>query len=110
MSIFMMNKEVGLLDVQAKARRYQVSPQFILREIAGEGILVPVGDSGIFAHCMITLSDSCRFIWNQFEHPHTVEEVIALAEEAYTDPTGMMAAEIEQVVAEYFKVGLLKEV
>ena len=90
--------------------RYQINPSFILREIAGEAVLVPVGDVGIFENAMISLNSTSLFLWKQFEEPNTIDGVIQKAEAVYDDPSGRMGAEIRQFVFEYEKAGLLKEV
>ena len=41
---------------EARTARYQVNPNFILREVAQEAVLVPVGDAGRFEGTMISLN------------------------------------------------------
>lgn len=89
---------------------YQVNPNFILREIAGEALLVPVGEAGVFENSMISLNVTSLFLWKQFDEPSTVDDVIKKAQAAYDDPSGKMEAEIRQFVIEYVKAGLIKEV
>lgn len=39
----------------------------ILREIAGESILIPVGETALSIHGMISLSESGRLIWERLQ-------------------------------------------
>lgn len=89
---------------------YQVSPNFILREIAGEAVLVPVGDAGPLNNSMISLNETSLFLWKLFSQPRTVDSVIEATKQAYADPDGKIDQDIRQLVVEYMKIGLFKEV
>jgi len=90
-------------------RLFTANPDFLLREIGGEAVLVPVGEAGVFENSVISLNDTCRFLWQQFQTPRSVEDVIAAAKEEYDDPDGVMEQGIHQFVKEYLQYGLLKE-
>ena len=91
------------------ARLFTANPDFLLREIGGEAVLVPVGEAGVFENSVISLNDTCRFLWQQFQTPRSVEDVIAEAKKEYDDPDGVMEQGIYQFVKEYLQYGLLKE-
>ena len=76
-------------------RLFIANPDFLLREIGGEAVLVPVGEAGVFENSVISLNDTCRFLWQQFKE--------------YDDPDGVMEQGINQFVKEYLQYGLLKE-
>lgn len=90
-------------------RMFKANPDFLLRNVAGEAVLVPVGEAGIFENSVISLNDTCRFLWQAFQEPRTVEEVIAEAREEYTDPDSELEQGVKDFVREYLKYGLLKE-
>ena len=98
-------------------RLFIANPDFLLREIGGEAVLViggeavlvPVGEAGVFENSVISLNDTCRFLWQQFQTPRSVEDVIAEAKMEYDDPDGLMEQGINQFVKEYLQYGLLKE-
>ena len=90
-------------------RRFRANPDFILREIAGEAVLIPVGEAGIFENSLISLNDTCSFLWKLFQTPGTAEDVIAQAKEEYEDPEGEMEQGIYSFIEDYVKYGLLKE-
>lgn len=50
--------------------------EIILREIAGESILVPVGSMARKLHGMISLSESGRFLWDCLQKDCSKEELI----------------------------------
>lgn len=96
-------------DERDSVRLFIANPDFLLREIGGEAVLVPVGEAGIFENSVISLNDTCRFLWQLFQTPRSVEDVIAEAKKEYDDPDGVMEQGINQFVKEYLQYGLLKE-
>lgn len=90
-------------------KKYRANPDFLLREVAGEAVLVPVGEAGIFENSVISLNETCRFLWQLFQQPRTVEDVIAEARKEYSDPDGEMEQGIRDFMREYLQYGLLKE-
>jgi len=90
-------------------RRFKANPDFLLREVAGESVLVPVGEAGIFENSVISLNETCSFLWKLFQEPRTEEDVIAEARKEYSDPDGEMEQGIKDFIREYLKYGLLKE-
>lgn len=49
---------------------------FIMREIAGETFLIPVGEASVQINGMITLNGMSAFIWKALETEKTEEELI----------------------------------
>ena len=90
-------------------RMFKANPNFILREVAGEAVLVPVGEAGIFENSVISLNETCRFLWQLFQQPRTLEDVIAEARKEYSDPNGELEQGIKSFIEEYVKYNLLKE-
>lgn len=90
-------------------RMFKANPDFLLRNVAGEAVLVPVGEAGIFENSVISLNDTCRFLWQAFQEPRTVEDVIAEARKEYSDPDGELEQGVKDFVREYLRYGLLKE-
>lgn len=57
--------------------------ELILRDIAGENILVPVGETALRIQGMIALSESGALLWQALEQERTEEELVALLLEEY---------------------------
>lgn len=91
------------------ARRFKANPNFLLREIAGEAVLIPVGEAGIFENSVISLNESCSFLWQLFQTPRTAEEAITEAKKEYDDPDGVLEQGVYQFIKEYFQYELLRE-
>ena len=94
---------------EGDVRMFKANPDFILREVAGEAVLVPVGEAGIFENSVISLNETCRFLWQLFQQPRAMEDVIAEAKKEYSDPDGEMEQGIKDFIREYLQYGLLKE-
>lgn len=90
-------------------RKFKANPDFLLREVAGEAVLIPIGEAGVFENSVISLNDTCSFLWKLFQTPRTIEDVIAEAKKEYTDPDGIMEQGINSFVSEYLNHGLLLE-
>lgn len=91
------------------ARRFKANPNFLLREIAGEAVLIPLGEAGVFENSVISLNESCSFLWQLFQTPRTAEEAIAEAKREYDDPDGVLEQGVYQFIKEYFQYELLRE-
>lgn len=61
----------------------KIIKEFILREIAGECILVPTGKTSQEFNGMITLSDTARFIWENIERADSFEDLVKMMLEEY---------------------------
>lgn len=56
----------------------KIVKEFILREIAGECVLVPTGATTQEFNGLITLSDTAKFIWMNMENADSLEEIIQM--------------------------------
>lgn len=54
----------------------KIAKEFILRDIAGECVLVPTGETTLEFNGLITMSDTARFIWENMEKVDSLEEMI----------------------------------
>lgn len=90
-------------------KKYKVNPNFLLREIAGEGILIPVGEANMFTNSVINMNETSQYLWKQFEEPQTVQEVIKKAKDAYNAPDGVIEKEVIEFMNSFLEVGLLEE-
>ena len=61
----------------------KIIKEFILRNIAGECVLVPTGATTQEFNGLITLSDTGKFIWEHLETVDSFDELIALMLEEY---------------------------
>lgn len=61
----------------------KIVKEFILREIAGESILVPTGATTQEFNGMITLTDTAKCIWENIEKVDSLKEMVDIIIETY---------------------------
>ncbi len=54
----------------------RLTGEFILREVAGEILAVPVGESALQLNGMIILNPVSELIWRQLEEENTYEQIL----------------------------------
>ncbi len=55
--------------------RYHRNPQYLFRNVAGEAVLVPVGEAALKFNGMASLNETGAFLWNLLEKDHTAKEL-----------------------------------
>ncbi|MGN0494468.1 MAG: PqqD family protein [Acutalibacteraceae bacterium] len=61
------------------------SENFILNDIAGNTVLVPVGDKAVGFNGIITLNDTAKFLWENIDGDFDADALIRLICESYED-------------------------
>ena len=90
-------------------KKYKTNPNFLLREIGGESVLIPVGEASVLNNSVINLNETSLFLWKQFETAQTATEIIDKAISIYDAPEGIIEKEIVEFINAYLEVGLLEE-
>ena len=81
----------------------KIKRDFILREIAGDILLVPAGKTALDLNGMLTLNEVGADIWKMLPQVENEEEIVArLAQDYDADP-----AQVREDVAEF--IGHLRE-
>lgn len=87
---------------------YKANPNIIMREVDGDCLLIPTG-SDVAINGLITLNPIAKFLWEQFQTPSTIPEVLAKAREKYDDEEGCMEQEIRCFVNDYNGINFIME-
>lgn len=98
------------MNQKSNNTQYQTSDHFVLREIAGEHLLIPVNDAGKLNHTMISLNPTCLAIWKSYQKPRTLSETVRALRQIYAGDPEEMEKDITQFTSEALYYGLLKEV
>ncbi len=61
----------------------KINGTFVLRAIAGDHVLIPVGETAISFNGMIALNGSGAYIWELLSENKTEEEIVAALLERY---------------------------
>ena len=87
--------------------KYRGNPNFLIREIGDDIVLVPINDAGVFENCMLSLNQSCGFLWKFFQVPHTAEEAIEEVMKNFSGDEELIARDVHNFINEYVKFNLL---
>ena len=85
-------------------KKYRVNSDYLLREIAGEYAIIPVGTA-----CQIS-NAVMAFLWNAFQQPRTISEVVAQALEEYEAAEDTIQNSALNFVHDTLRYALLEEV
>jgi len=86
----------------------KIIKEFIVRDIAGECVLVPTGATTQEFNGLITLTDTARFIWENLEKVDSTMEMAALLAENYEIDVETAAKDTYQFVAQLLQAGFIQ--
>lgn len=98
-----------MIIISGNEKKFRVKGDLLLREVAGQSVLIPVGEISEKLNGMITLNETFRFIWEQFKEPHTIEEVLEKTLEEYDGDAEVIRQDIQNFVAESLKYNFMIE-
>lgn len=85
------------------------NPQFIMREVAGKRLIVPVGEAAETYHGMLTVNGTGAYLWELLAQPHTVESLTSAMLDAYDVSPEVALADAKAFVEKLRKVGAVTE-
>ena len=86
----------------------RVSKDLILREVAGEYILIPVGKAALKIHGMINLSESAVLLWKKLQEDCTEEELVQVLLKEYDIDRQTAAADVRGLIEQMQKIGVIE--
>ena len=81
----------------------------VLREIAGESLLIPVGQTALKIHGMITLSESGLLLWKRLQTECTEDELVEALLTEYQVDRETASADVKAFIRQMQEVGILEE-
>lgn len=87
----------------------RASKDFIMREIAGEHILLPVGAAAVKFNGLITMNDIGRFLYDLLAQDRTEQELGEQIVGAYDVPLETALADIHSFLQQLHEIGALVE-
>lgn len=76
----------------------RIKDELILKEIAGEFVVVPVGSLTVDMRCMIKLNETGAFLWRQLMDEKSRDELIAALLDEYEVSADKAAADVDTFV------------
>lgn len=87
----------------------KAASEMILREIAGEKILIPTGKTAMKIHGMINLSESGYLLWSKLQNECTEAELVDAILSEYDIDRETAKADVEAFLTQMRQVGILEE-
>ena len=85
----------------------EVKMEFVLRDIAGDLLLVPAGKAALDLNGMLTLNEVGAEIWRLLPQVKDEEELIARLLEDYEVPEDVLRRDVEEFLGSLRKLGIL---
>ena len=83
------------------------SADFLLRDVAGTLVVVPVGAAVSTFPGMITLNETAAYIWELLEQEQTVDSLEEAMAERYDAPAEKIREDVEALVERLRSVGAI---
>ncbi|MCI5950688.1 MAG: PqqD family protein, partial [Anaerostipes sp.] len=96
------------LRLERGRNMYQANPGFVLREIAGEYILISIAGNTEVTGNIMMLNDTGCFIWKLLEKPKSFEEIILAVKDCYNDDN-LIESDIKEFIQSMLKNKLIIE-
>ena len=87
----------------------KVSDEFILRNVAGDNLLIPTGSSALDVKGLILLSESGVLLYNKLENGCTKEELVAALTAEYAVSDDEAARDTEAFLNQMRQLNMLVE-
>ena len=82
--------------------------EFVMREIAGEYMLVPIGNTALSFNGVITLSDTGAFIWDHLEEAKDVDELVSMICSEYEVDSETARADAIELLSQKEAAGMIE--
>lgn len=86
----------------------KIGKDFILKEIAGEFIVIPVGKNLVDFNAVITLNETGAFLWNQMQNDCDISHLIEALVSEFDVDEETAGADIDEFIKKLTSVGILK--
>lgn len=87
----------------------KISKDFIMREVAGEVIVVPTGAAASRMNGLITLNEVAAFLWKNLQEEHTEEELTRMVLAEYEVDAETAGEDVRKFIEALGQLGMLEE-
>lgn len=102
-------KKQDIFSEKKNQVRYCASENMLLREIAGECLLIPVGEMTIKIHGMIALSESGLLLWKKLKNASTEEELVEEVLREYDIDRQTATDDVREFIGSMKEIGIVFE-
>ena len=97
-------------SILQEKKKYRINPDFILREIAGEYTIIPIGGDNVFSNAVMAPNGTAVFLWEAFQQPSTIQDVAVEAMQKYDVTEEQIYKSICTFVKQSLEFKVLEEV
>lgn len=90
-----------------ECRSMKVDKEFVLREIAGDYIIIPTGKTVLEFNGLITVNEVGMFIWNMLQNEVTFEEIVQGILKEYDVEEEIAREDIQEFLEKLVKADIL---
>lgn len=87
----------------------KINGEFVLREIAGETILIPVGQTALTMNGMITLDPVAALIWKKLEAESDETTILQAILDTFEVDEKTASADLQDFLGQMINAGLLQK-
>lgn len=87
----------------------KIKEGFLLRQVGGNHVIVPVGAQSVDFRCIITLNEVGAFLWQKLTADCTVADLVEAILAEYDVTADIATADVERFVASLREKNLLDE-
>lgn len=85
------------------------NPDFLLRDVAGNHILVPVESAAETFSGMISLNETGKFLWDELDNPQTVQSLAQALIRRYGIDEARAREDVERFLQPIYPTGAILE-
>ena len=86
----------------------KIKSDYMIRNIAGTNVVVPIGERVIEFKGMMTLNESAAYIWGFLKEDRTYEEVLAALLEEFDVDEAVAKSDLNDLLDQMKKSGVLE--
>lgn len=87
----------------------KIKDGYILRQVAGNNIVIAVGDEAINFNGLITINGAGAFLWNQLTNGATEAELLCAMQKEYDVDEDTAKADIREFLDKLYAANLIAE-
>ena len=85
----------------------KINKEYVLREIAGDYIIIPVGKTVLEFNGLITVNEVGVFLWNMLQEEITMDDLVKAVLSEYDVEEAVARADIQEFLDKLIEAGVL---
>ena len=90
--------------------KYIANSDYVLREIAGEFMLIPTGKLSMTTNGVVTVTESAAYLWKKMDDGKTISQLCELLLEEYDVDKETALYDVEEVVNSMCEMEIIKTI